>query len=512
MTWALMQDLERERTLRHDAEARARLSEQRMAAISAATGQCIWETDAELVIVRACPCAPSLPGHRLDVVVDDHPADGERTALHDAIAGRQPFNGLQVTVVRGDGSPGVMRVSGQALVTDDGVFLGYVGLMTDATPDIEARARFGAAQARLLEALDGISEGFALFDADDRLLIWNRPYDAYFGGVPPLLKPGLRYREIVEHVGESGVLDPAGDTGRSWIEARMAWHRSGHGPLLVHRRDSGWAELREHRYDSGHCLLVVSDITERKESEQALLRAKEQAEAANRAKNGFLATMSHELRTPLNVIIGFAEAIMSDMLETLGDSPYRDYARDIHQSGHQLLGIINDILDLTRLESGDLALTEDKVDLAALVKGVVAALQERADTKDIALLAALPQPLPPLWADARAMKQILRNLVTNAVKFTPRGGRVTVAVAVDNQGLALKVIDTGIGMTADEIEIARTPFRQVETTLTRASEGAGLGLPLTESLARLHGGTVQIDSGKGRGTTVTLRLPRERLL
>ncbi|NBB84516.1 MAG: hypothetical protein GVY28_14080, partial [Alphaproteobacteria bacterium] len=186
----------------------------------------------------------------------------------------------------------------------------------------------------------------------------------------------------------------------------------------------GWTEIREQRFEDGSCLVILSDVTQRKVSEQALIAAKHTAEQANQAKTEFLATMSHELRTPLNAIIGFSEAIMTGVL---GQSPYREYAADIHESGLHLLEVINDILDLTRLEAGDLALNEDKIDMRGLVKSIFAMLQERAERKQINLRTDMPEPVPVVFADPRALKQVLRNLLSNALKFTPSGGSVAVA-------------------------------------------------------------------------------------
>ena len=256
---------------------------------------------------------------------------------------------------------------------------------------------------------------------------------------------------------------------------------------------------------------LVRDATRRREVERELRAAKEQAEAASRTKSDFLANVSHELRTPLNAIIGFSEVMQSELLGSFANPRYVEYAADIHESGTHLLNLINDILDVSRAEAGELTLNEREVALPAVIESAKRLIAQRALDARLALEIALPEGLPRLWADERMVKQMLINLLSNAVKFTPEGGRVTVAARREpDGGLALAVADTGIGMAAEDIPVALTPFRQVASSLTRKHGGTGLGLPLVKSLIELHGGTLGIDSRPARGTTVTLRFPRAR--
>jgi PAS domain S-box-containing protein len=258
---------------------------------------------------------------------------------------------------------------------------------------------------------------------------------------------------------------------------------------------------------------VSLDITERKRAEEQLREAKEGAELANRTKTEFMANMSHELRTPLNAIIGFADIIRAELLGTVGSPRYREYARDIGDSARHLLSIINDILDVSKIEAGKLELHEDCIDLDAVMDDVLRLVHERAEMAGVALRREAPGQVPRLFADQRKIKQILLNLISNAVKFTPAGGTVTLSrsVGADN-GIIMSVADTGIGIAPEHIPIATARFGQVDSSMTRRYSGTGLGLPLTIGLVELHRGKLTIDSALGRGTTVRVSMPPERSL
>jgi PAS domain S-box-containing protein len=259
-------------------------------------------------------------------------------------------------------------------------------------------------------------------------------------------------------------------------------------------------------------IMMLTDATERRRQERALRHAKESAEAANRAKTQFLANMSHELRTPLNAIIGFSEVISNKLFGDLNDR-YTDYASDIVASGRHLLGLINDILDLSKIDLGQATLSEGEVDLARAVHSCQRLMFERAERGGVHVQVMLPQSLPLLWADETKVKQIVLNLLSNAVKFTERGGRVTISAAIlTDGGLSLSIIDTGIGMRSEDIPKAMTPFGQLESTFERRFEGTGLGLPLVQRLVELHGAEFRLDSHPGRGTKAEVRFPRSRLI
>lgn len=247
----------------------------------------------------------------------------------------------------------------------------------------------------------------------------------------------------------------------------------------------------------------------RTDQQQALARA----EQASRAKSDFLAQVSHELRTPLNAVIGFSEIISREMYGPVGDRRYREYAADIQFSGNHLLAIVNDILDVAKAEAGELAVEDGPVDIAAVAEDSLALVQQRATNAGVTLRAELQPALPNLRGDERRVRQVLLNLLSNAVKFTPSGGRITVRAARRHDGgLAISVADTGIGMDAADIARAMTPFQQVNGILARRHEGTGLGLPLSRALMELHGGSLTLDSARGRGTVATARFPASRVL
>jgi two-component system cell cycle sensor histidine kinase PleC len=277
-----------------------------------------------------------------------------------------------------------------------------------------------------------------------------------------------------------------------------------------------WAEVTAAivDWDGGRGgIVIVRDISSQMRAEDLLRRSKESAELANRAKTEFLANISHELRTPLNAIIGFSDVMQRELFGPLGSEQYRAYARDIYQSGSHLHDVINDILDLSKIEAGKLDLREEMIDVETTVRRCIRLLRPRADGGEITLEARLDDKLPALHADHRKMKQILINLLSNAVKFTRPGGTVAVEGSTDDSGsLVLAVVDTGIGMATEDIPTALAPFGQLDSSLDRKYEGTGLGLPLTKSLVELHGGTLAIDSTVGKGTRVTVRFPPERTM
>ncbi|HXP31885.1 MAG TPA: ATP-binding protein [Stellaceae bacterium] len=284
--------------------------------------------------------------------------------------------------------------------------------------------------------------------------------------------------------------------------------------------------MREIRYRTMHGLEIAEERSKLQTANAALVekqitleatnlelrQSTELAEAANRAKSAFVANMSHELRTPLNAIIGFAEIIKEEMKGAVGVPCYRDYAKQIWLSGEHLLKLINSILDLSRLEAGKRQLNEELIDPCEIIESSLAFVRLQAERKNLALETILPGAVPSVRADALALRQILINLLSNAVKFTPESGQVTLSLHLEASGdLCFVVADTGIGMSADETEIALEAFRQVETTLTKQYEGSGLGLPLAKRLVELHGGVLAIESAKGVGTTVRFTLPAARV-
>ena len=269
----------------------------------------------------------------------------------------------------------------------------------------------------------------------------------------------------------------------------------------------------------------VGHLVQQQMTEAALLAAKQDAEqsaamarqamlraqAANRTKSEILANVSHELRTPLNAIIGFSELICTQLLGPGGKDKYLEYARDVHDSGKHLLGVINDILEFAKIDAGEMKLYEDAADLSQVLASCRNMIAGRAHKAEIRLDIPVEHASLLIWADERKLKQILLNLLSNAVKFTPPGGRVSVAVGQDEEWVWLKVEDTGIGIAPDQIERAMAPFQQVDSDLNRRYEGTGLGLTITTSLVALHGGKFELESTLGKGTTATVRLPMWRV-
>jgi PAS domain S-box-containing protein len=256
----------------------------------------------------------------------------------------------------------------------------------------------------------------------------------------------------------------------------------------------------------------IRDITERRRAEEALARARLHAETASHAKSTFLAHMSHELRTPLNAVIGFAEALQYGVAGGISDKQ-REYVGHILASGQHLLAMVNDILDLCKVEAGKLELEEEPVEVAAAMNTSLLLLQERMREKAISVESEIDPALPRLFVDRVRLQQILLNVVSNAVKFTPRGGTISIAARSDEAGdIVLAIRDTGPGMSREEIATALQPFLQVRNPMARTHEGTGLGLPLTKSLMELHDGSLDIDSTIEAGTTVTLRFPKHRAL
>ncbi|MBK1638555.1 PAS domain S-box-containing protein [Rhodothalassium salexigens DSM 2132] len=257
-----------------------------------------------------------------------------------------------------------------------------------------------------------------------------------------------------------------------------------------------------------YILLVAHDATERRRQERQLEASRQHAELANRAKSEFLANMSHELRTPLNAIIGFAEVMQTEAFGPLGTPQYRDYSNDILNAGRHLLSIINEILDLSKLEAGHLAVDTLPVPVGGVFDTCVRLIGEKAQQAGVRVSVKPHDPGLDVLADPVRLKQVMLNLLSNAVKFTPSGGRVEIrAAAVDDEMVEIQVADTGIGMSKADLARAMTPFGQVDSSLSRHHEGTGLGLPLARALIDLQHGTLHLESEPGMGTTATVRLP-----
>jgi signal transduction histidine kinase len=321
-----------------------------------------------------------------------------------------------------------------------------------------------------------------------------------------------RLAEAVESLRDGvSLYDPRGRLILS-NAAQRRQHDPGHAEI-AQGADGRWLQIRESRTASGNLVRVETDITELMQHEAALRRARDEAEGANRAKSEFLAMMSHELRTPLNAIIGFSEVMHGGLFGPL-PARYLEYLKDINDSGQHLLQIISDILDMSKLDAGKATLSESLCDAPLIIKRCQRLIAHRAESGRVLIEVQFPPELPLLWADELKLRQIILNLMSNAVKFTRPGGRVAVAAydlgPGDDGGVVVEIADNGIGMAAESIPLALSPFRQIDNRLDRKYEGTGLGLPLTKGLVELHGGALDITSQVDLGTTVTIRLPAAR--
>jgi PAS domain S-box-containing protein len=517
---------------------------------------------------------------------------------------------------------------------------GLMVMMVDITERKRAEAEANRAQAQLAGAIDGMPLVIGVFDAEDRIVTWNRAYAELLArnGLP--LKAGMTFEQLVRNSIDHGRIDVPKAEREKYFAERMAFHANPVGSFERQFADGIWQELQEFRLPDGGLMLLMADITERKRAEAALrhseqrlslhrdhtplgavewdpegrvvawnaaaehifgyrreeiigrrsaeliipahvrpkvaatlqavwrgeggrrstnenltkdgriivcdwyntplidadgrvmgvaslvqditqrikaeaeLReAKEAAEASDRTKSEFLANISHELRTPLNAIIGFSEVIAEAMMGPVGTPRYTEYARDIRNSGVHLLSIINDLLDISKIEAGRFELHEETAAPHELLEASIRLVRERAEKAGLRCEMLAPTDLPQLAVDPRAMKQILLNLLSNAVKFTPSGGSVRANAHLDAAGgLVFAVADTGIGMRPEDIPRALAPFTQIDSQFSRRHEGTGLGLPLAKKLVELHGGSLDLASTPGQGTTVTVRLPPTRVI
>jgi signal transduction histidine kinase len=366
------------------------------------------------------------------------------------------------------------------------------------------------AEARLLQStLENIGEGLSVFDRRGRLIAWNSRFCELLE-LPLDLPVGAPLRDILmlqAARGDFGRDDPSAEVAKrlEWFYRDVPTTKERVTPL------GRILQISRRAMPDGAIVSVYSDITDLKESERKLIQARSQAEMANHAKSEFLANMSHELRTPLNAIIGFSEIIAHELFGPLDNEKYLDYMKDIHQSSLHLLSIINDVLDMSKIEAGKLELSKEPLNIRHLVGEVVRMMRERADSRGIELVTKLAEGEAEIWADERAIKQIFLNLLSNAIKFSRDGGEVCIRVVSEKPGLVVvEFEDHGIGMNEEELERALQPFGQAKPSTTRNYGGTGLGLPITKGLIEAHGGKLAIESRAGQGTIARISLPTER--
>jgi two-component system cell cycle sensor histidine kinase PleC len=456
-------------------------------------------------------------------------APEHRERLRQALKGAANFGAFDVSFrVPGAQGSSWIDARGQAFDADESGYGAVLGVALDVTEERMAQDRAQTAETRLRDAIDSVSEAFVLWDRRGRLLMCNNAYREFFNLEPRLLKPGVSH-DMVRTVADLAV--------RTWQPAP-----AGAAVREAELVDGRWVQISERRTAEGGLVITAADITavkrqeaQRAANEEALQGVvqrleesrgdladlahkyemeKIRAEDANRAKSEFLANMSHELRTPLNAINGFSEMMAGEMYGPLGDKRYKEYCQDILSSGQHLLALINDILDMAKIEAGKLQLRFEMVDVEDVAEDVVRLMRNRAEAVGLTISLELTPGLPQVQADYRAMKQVLLNLTSNALKFTPRGGRITVRATLVQHPrgapdmLRVDVADTGIGISKDDLAKLARPFEQIESQHSKTTQGTGLGLALTKSLVEMHAGTFDLSSpGPGMGTVAGFLIP-----
>ena len=369
-----------------------------------------------------------------------------------------------------------------------------------------ADAALRAAKSETTElqtVIDTASDGVIVFDRDGLVTSLNRSAEALFG---------YESRELTEQPLATLFAPESQRTARDDLDSANKGGREIIGRTREGRTIPLFMTIGSLGDDTGRRCAVFRDITQWKRSEEELVNAKRQAEKASSAKSDFLAKVSHEIRTPLNAIIGFSEVMMGERFGPIGNDRYRQYLKDIHASGEHLISLLNDLLDLSKIEAGKLDLNFVSVDLNELTQQCVALMQPQANRERIIIRTSLAPSLQPVVADARSVRQIVLNLLSNSIKFTGAGGQVIVSTAVSDAGeVALRVRDTGAGMSEKEIAVAMEPFRQLATSARFGSGGSGLGLPLTKALAEANRATFRIRSAVNVGTLVEVAFPGARM-
>ena len=371
-------------------------------------------------------------------------------------------------------------------------------------------------ERRLIEAIESISEGFALFDANDCLVLCNNRYREIYPGIVDVIVPGTPFEVIAGTNARRGHIREAVGRVDEWLQDRLAMHRNPAGPHLMELSDGRWVQISEQRTQAGGTVSVFTDVTELKHSEAELAdlvhklqAARDQATGASRAKSYFLANMTHELRTPLNAILGIADMLAEQARERDEQETAEPLSR-IATAGKHLLDLINGILDLTRIDAGSLALQAEDFDVAALVRNVAVAARPLAEKNGNRLSVSCPEEIGCMHADQGRVRQVLLSLLHNACKFT-ENGKVALAVSrgradgVDR--LEFRITDTGIGIAPEQMASLFGEFTQADTSATRRYGGTGLGLAISQRLVRMMGGEIQVESQPGRGSVFTVHLP-----
>lgn len=496
-------------TLRRS-ERRASLAQEEARKLFRAVDQSpvsVMITDTSGMVEYVNPAFSRMTGYRRDEIVGRNPrvlrshstSNEIYGSLWRTISAGKEWRG-EIVNRRKNGSEYWEQMTIAPVKSADGDVINYIALKEDITEVRTLRLALEREHSNSRRILETTHDAIALLDAEGRFEYTNPAFIAEFGAVTG--------RNCNDHFAEDSSACPSRNIS------------IGSQPVCREWRSSRTAKTYEMtatpvtNFDGTSSILqVFHNITARKQAEEATIQAREAADLANRAKSEFLATMSHELRTPLNAIIGFSEIIENELLGPVGQAQYLEYAHDINGSGRHLLQLITDILDVSRIDANRVALRNETLSPASLVKAALNMVRDRATAGKLTLTENIPADLPVLWGDERRIKQVLVNVLSNAVKFTPESGRVETAARVDEETgeLVLSITDTGIGIAAAEFDKVMAPFGQVDSGMARRYEGSGLGLPLSRKLMEMHNGRLELASIPGKGTVVTLRFPKERV-
>jgi signal transduction histidine kinase len=499
-------------------EADARLRADMLASIldNVPHGICVYGPDRRVTMfnrtyVEVMQGAPLAIGDHLDTVIRRRAEAGEY-GPGDIAAVMEEQRGYNIgqPQMRRRRRPNGTAVDIRTAPLPDG---GHISVVTDVTKLTEAEDRASRHAEELAMMLGSIRHGITLWSPERTVVASNAMASELLGHAPGVLVPGRTLQEVVDRLvarGEPGKSSGEVLAGQDW--AGLDWSDSYQREVIT--AAGRVLDARSEPTPDGGFVSTFTDVTEARATEQELRRAKEAAETANRAKSHFLATMSHELRTPLNAIIGFSDALLR---EAGNPDPGRveEYAQQVNIAGRQLLGLINGILDVSRIEAGRFELADDMVDLVRLVRAAVRRADASAQAAEIELIVDLPHDLPHLRADERRLSQVIGHLLSNAIKFTEAGGSITVqaVVAAENGGgLLIRVTDTGIGIAEDDLDRVFEPFTQIDSSLARRFDGSGLGLYVSRALVQGHGGHLVLRSNPGIGTTAEIRMPADRLV
>ncbi len=494
------------------AQAALAESEARLRAIveASTTGTFLKDVDRRIVLANKFLCdlwnvsEPDILGKRPEEFLPPEIAALVRVADSEIMSGSPSYRG-EFSVAGSD--------LGRRFFTDftfpirghGGEFIGIGGVVVETTESKRAEDALRASEATLRAFVEHIPASVCLRNAAGRYILANRTYQAWHGAVDT--RTTLR--------------DVFGDDAAQFEAQDEEVKRSGR-PLTVEQKLPlrGGASITalitkfpvtDANGEVSMVGAIGTDISARKLFEEDLSAAKHAAEIANRAKTEFLANMSHELRTPLNSVLGFCQIMEQEMFGPLGSAKYREYVADVLKSGRGLLALIDDILDISRVEAGGMPLDQEWIEVGQVMEGAVHLVAATAEARRLAVGIEAGSSVPRLYADERRVQQILVNLLSNAIKFTPAAGRITVRAEVDGSGrVVLEVADTGIGIPAEKLDVVMSVFGQLERPAMTSREGAGLGLPLSKRLAALHGAELSIRSGPGFGTVVRVAFPKER--